>query len=270
MGLWVCREGTGPGEIPVDRVDGNRNNRGRLCRCICSPFAACSAPIFIVCPACEFANTSAIPPAIPAWHYVLFAAIAVIGTLWDLGTKSSVFSSLGYPGQFSEWTQTYLNGWIEFRFLTSFNEGALWGMGQGFSSLFALLSVLAAIGILTWLTYFRGAASLWLCVTLGLVLAGTLGNLYDRLGWHGNEINGERMYAVRDFLAFTFGTYHYPIFNFADVFLVTGAIMLGIYSFFLEMGHEEISEPADQASKAGTSSASSSAGTPTAAPESSS
>ncbi|MFN3160403.1 MAG: signal peptidase II [Rubinisphaera brasiliensis] len=202
-------------------------------------------------------------PAVPAWHYVLFAAIAIIGTIWDLGTKSAVFSSLGYPGRFSEWTQTFLNGWVEFRFLTSFNEGALWGMGQGFSSLFALLSVLAAIGILTWLTYFRGAASLWLCVTLGLVLAGTLGNLYDRLGWHGNEIDGERMYAVRDFLAFTFGTYHYPIFNFADVFLVTGAIMLGVYSFFLEVGPEENSKSTDQTSTVSTP-------TPATSPESSS
>ena len=136
-------------------------------------------------------------------------------------------------------------------------------MGQGFSSLFALLSVLAAIGILTWLTYFRGAASLWLCVTLGLVLAGTLGNLYDRLGWHGNEIDGERMYAVRDFLAFTFGTYHYPIFNFADVFLVTGAIMLGVYSFFLEVGPEENSKSTDQTSTVSTP-------TPATSPESSS
>jgi len=186
-------------------------------------------------------------PPVPTWHYVLFALIAIVGTAWDLGTKSSVFSSLGYPGQFSDWSRTFLNGWVEFRFLTSFNEGALWGMGQGFSSLFALLSVLAGIGIITWLTYFRGAASLWLCVTLGLVLAGTLGNLYDRLGWHGNEINGERMYAVRDFLAFTFGTYHYPIFNFADVFLVTGAIMLGVYSFFLEPAPESSKNSAEPA-----------------------
>ncbi|MCA8982667.1 MAG: signal peptidase II [Planctomycetaceae bacterium] len=173
-------------------------------------------------------------PAVPAWHYVLFATLVVLGTGWDLFSKSAVFNSLGYPGRISEWTRTFLNGWVEFRFLTSFNEGALWGMGQGFSGLFALLSILAAAGILTWLILFRGASSLWLSITLGLVMAGTLGNLYDRLGWHGHVVEGKPMYAVRDFLAFTFGEYHYPIFNFADVFLVTGAIMLGLYSFMLE------------------------------------
>lgn len=173
-------------------------------------------------------------PPVPRWHYAVFLVLAVTGTSWDLFTKSAVFSSLGYPGELSDWTGSYLNGWVQFRFLTSFNEGALWGMGQGFTAVFAVLSLLAATGILAWLFLFRGAASLWLSITLGLVMAGTLGNLYDRLGWHGYEVAGRPMYAVRDFLAFTFGSYHYPIFNFADVFLVTGAIMLGLYSFMLE------------------------------------
>ena len=164
----------------------------------------------------------------------LFLILAIVGTFWDLWTKHRVFTTLGYPGQISEWTRTYLNGWVKFRFLTSFNEGALWGMGQGFASVFAVLSILAAIGILVWLFCFGGIRSVWLSITLGLVFAGTLGNLYDRLGWHHYAVAGRPMYAVRDFLAFTFGEYHYPIFNFADVFLVTGAVMLGLYSFLIE------------------------------------
>ncbi len=124
---------------------------------------------------------------------------------------------------------------MQFRLYTSFNEGALWGIGQGFTAVFAGLSLLAIVGIVLWLFAFRGAASLWLTVTLGLVMSGTLGNLYDRLGWHGCEVAGRQLFAVRDFLSFTFGTYHYPIFNFADVFLVTGAIMLGLYSFLMEI-----------------------------------
>lgn len=171
---------------------------------------------------------------IPLRNYAVFWLLVIGGASWDLYTKATVFASLGYPGRISAWTQTFLNGWIEFRFLTSFNEGALWGFGQGFTWVFAGLSVLAGIGILVWMFLYRGAASLWLSITLGLVLAGTLGNLYDRLGLHGHEVGGRQMFAVRDFLAFTFGEYHYPIFNFADVFLVTGAIMLAVYSFTLE------------------------------------
>ncbi|HBN75044.1 MAG TPA: signal peptidase II [Planctomycetaceae bacterium] len=172
---------------------------------------------------------------IPRSRYVVFLSLFVLGTFWDLYTKATVFESLGYPGGISLWTQSFLNSWVQFRFYTSFNEGALWGMGQGYSAMFAILSIGAGIGILCWLFWFRAAKSLWLTITLGLVMAGTMGNLYDRLGWHGYEVAGRKMFAVRDFLAFTFGNYHYPIFNFADVFLVTGAIMLAFYSIFLDL-----------------------------------
>ena len=67
------------------------------------------------------------------------------------------------------------------------------------------------------------------------IMAGTLGNLYDRAGLHGLvDANGAAIYGVRDFLLFTFGNFHWPVFNFADVFLVTGAIMLGIQSLRAE------------------------------------
>ena len=42
-----------------------------------------------------------------------------------------------------------------FGFQTSLNEGALFGMGQGFWPVFAALSVIAAIGILVWLFVLR-------------------------------------------------------------------------------------------------------------------
>ncbi len=187
------------------------------------------------------------PPAasVPVSRYYVFVAILVLGTFWDLYSKEVVFHSLGYPSGTSAWTQTYLNGWVKFQLHTSFNEGALWGMGQGYTQVFSALSVAAAIGILCWLFVFRAAQSLWLTVTMGLVMAGTMGNLYDRLGLHGCEVLGRKLFAVRDFLAFTFGSYHYPIFNFADVFLVTGAIMLAIYSLFVDLPE---SKPAEKTS----------------------
>ncbi len=42
---------------------------------------------------------------------------------------------------------------------TAVNEGALFGMGAGFGSLFALLSVLAGAGILVWLGWFGAIES---------------------------------------------------------------------------------------------------------------
>lgn len=169
---------------------------------------------------------------IPKNRIVVFSLIAILGAWIDLSSKNAVFSHQGYPFRFSEWTKSWFGESITFRFYTSFNEGALWGLGQGFTFLFACLSMVAVIGIIYWLFWRGAAASWWLTVTLAFVMAGTLGNLYDRLGLPGYVVNGKPVYAVRDFLLFKFGTYHWPVFNIADVLLVTGAIMLLIASFF--------------------------------------
>ena len=169
---------------------------------------------------------------IPILHYVVFFVMSINLLVWDLYSKWHVFSTLGYEHRQSESWFVGLWGKDVFRLMTSFNHGALWGMGQGYSWLFALLSIVAAVAVIYWLFLARGAQSLWLTVALSFVMAGTLGNLYDRLGLHGlrDEFTGEIYYAVRDFLYFRinllFTIYDWPIFNFADMFLVTGAIML--------------------------------------------
>ena len=68
------------------------------------------------------------------------------------------------------------------------------------------------------------------------LLAGTLGNLFDRLGLHGlKDLRGETVYAVRDFLDFWFFNdgFHWATFNFADMYLVVGACMLVLQSFWV-------------------------------------
>ncbi|MDA0808133.1 MAG: signal peptidase II [Planctomycetota bacterium] len=181
--------------------------------------------------------------SVPRNRYVCFILLALVGLAIDLGSKSSVFAELSYPGGRSDWSQGFFGDWGKFQLLTSINEGALWGMGQGYTWLFALLSIFAVAGVSVWLFVYGAAKSLWLTVALGLIMAGTLGNLYDRLGLHGCvRLDGSPIYGVRDFLAFTFGTYHYPIFNGADCFLVTGAIMLAIQSFRVEHTGDPVSE----------------------------
>jgi lipoprotein signal peptidase len=59
-----------------------------------------------------------------------------------------------------------------------------------------------------------------LCAALGLILAGTLGNLYDRLVFNG----------VRDFLHWDY-FYDWPVFNVADCCLVCGAGLLLLQAF---------------------------------------
>ena len=189
--------------------------------------------------------------SVPLNRYVTFTVLAIGGLVWDLYSKSWVFAELGYPSGQSQWSRDFLSGWVTMRLFTSMNEGALWGMGQGYAWLFAALSLVAAAGILYWLFAKGAASSLWLTIALGLIMAGTLGNLYDRLGLHGcvDPRTSTTWYAVRDFLAFTFDRWSvfqfefqrwtWPIFNFADVYLVTGTMMLFVQAFAPQPGDED-------------------------------
>jgi lipoprotein signal peptidase len=106
------------------------------------------------------------------------------------------------------------------------NHGALFGLGVHYkfyaNTLFAVVSVVAALAIIWWSqrpsTLHDGA----LCAALGLILAGTLGNLYDRLVFGG----------VRDFLYFHW--FEWPVFNVADCCLVFGAGLLLFQAFWTQ------------------------------------
>jgi signal peptidase II len=123
-------------------------------------------------------------------------------------------------------------------FQTSLNEGALFGMGQGMSLVFAGFSVLAALGIVYWLFVAKAAHDRLLTFALGLISGGIWGNLYDRLALHGlrwgpgHEMAGEPIRAVRDYVLVMIGDYHWPNFNVADSLLVCGAALLIAHAFF--------------------------------------
>ncbi len=184
-------------------------------------------------PQSQTASTPAAPRILQ--RLCLIIPLTAFCVALDLWSKAAVFDSLGYPGG-----QGRIYRWLgqvsTFRLFTSFNEGALWGIGQGLTWMFAGLSFVAVAVIVYCLLKTSAGQSNWLTVALCLVLSGTLGNLYDRLGLYGyqNPETGQPYRAVRDFLLFTFGNYSWPVFNFADVFLVTGTGMLVAYSFWAE------------------------------------
>ena len=120
----------------------------------------------------------------------------------------------------------------------SVNEGALFGLGKEYKHLangiFAAISVLAALAIIFWSTRPTTARDRALCASLGLILAGTLGNLYDRLIFNG----------VRDFLYFRLMdgekiVFNWPVFNFADCCLVFGAGLLLLQAFQPQQSPED-------------------------------
>ena len=103
------------------------------------------------------------------------------------------------------------------------NQGALFGFGGKYGPLakgmFAVVSIVAAVVIVFWSRRPGTSKDAALCAALGLILAGTLGNLYDRVVFDG----------VRDFLYFYW--IEWPVFNVADCCLVCGAGLLLLQAF---------------------------------------
>jgi len=160
---------------------------------------------------------------------VVFLASSSVVLIFDLWTKWYVFRWLGGPREnpvFWIWEGL-------FGFQTTLNEGAVFGIGQGWTFVFALAGVIALGGFLCWFFFFAPKEDLWLALAMGAMIGGILGNLYDRLGLHGlrwkypwilgtDNLPGEPVYAVRDFILVMIGPYPWPNFNLADSALVCG------------------------------------------------
>ena len=166
------------------------------------------------------------------WPLFLVVTAAAAGL--DLATKSAIFARLGMPGMGPR--MVFIPD--VFVLETNLNEGALFGLGQGLSWLFAAVSVAALVGIAALVARPATRQSRWLVWALALICGGILGNLYDRLGlpgltWHAPpERIGQPVYAVRDWIhVMVPGVIDWPIFNLADSWLVIGAGMLLVASF---------------------------------------
>jgi lipoprotein signal peptidase len=161
---------------------------------------------------------------------MLFCVLAVVGLAADQASKYYMFSSLRdvprheqavIPGVFHLVANHELNEQGEL--VPYVNRGALFGWLQGLgmkaNTGFAVISLIAAIAILIWIAQRSTATDRVLCIALGLILGGTLGNFYDRLTFGG----------VRDFLYWKMP--EWPVFNIADCCLVIGAGLLLIQAF---------------------------------------
>ena len=191
----------------------------------------------------EVAKDESSPIAVPISRYVTFFSLAAVGCIADLWTKHAMFAWRGLPprwrGERPSEREIYwiIDGYCGIE--TALNQGALFGMGQGKVWLFALLSFVAIAGITYWLFVAKAARDRFLNLTLGLIMGGILGNLYDRLGlWGGVGPDGETIYAVRDWILCSYGGLEFPVlgrdwpnFNIADSLLVCGAGMLIWQSF---------------------------------------
>lgn len=174
-------------------------------------------------------------------RFLLFFLLFIGGTILDLWSKSWIFGKMGVPGEQGTW-------WLIphfFGFQTSLNQGALFGIGQGQTILFVILSVIALF-VLMFMIYFDTEKNRFIAMALGMISAGITGNLWDRLALHqmnwtefqnatgqcSRELVGTPVYAVRDWILVMIGNWPWPNFNLADSYLVVGSILILLYSFF--------------------------------------
>jgi signal peptidase II len=114
-------------------------------------------------------------------------------------------------------------------YLTSHrNEGAAFGILQGQMWLFYIATV-GVVAAIIYMIQTQLNGSRWYGTALSLVLGGAVGNFIDRV------LEG----AVVDFIDMYIFTYNYPIFNVADMALVTGVIMVIIHVFMEEKRQEK-------------------------------
>lgn len=91
------------------------------------------------------------------------------------------------------------------------NDGAAFSLFSGMTILFVIIG----IGVLIYIDRFIVTDSEKF-LGISLVIGGIVGNLFDRIFY------GE----VVDFLAFNIGRHYFPIFNFADIFICVGVLIL--------------------------------------------
>ena len=187
-----------------------------------------------------------------AWRspaaWVLLLVVTCAGSTADLGSKSWAFSTVAdtpvvldriellerpqaNPIPHHQGQTVLPGGLLDFRLVL--NQGAVFGLGAGQRGLllaFTMLAIAVALFIFGWKT---AATSRLAHVGIGLVLAGALGNLWDRLLFS----------RVRDFLHMLPG-WRLPfgltwpggsaevwpwIFNVADVLLLAGLVVILVH-----------------------------------------
>lgn len=112
----------------------------------------------------------------------------------------------------------------------AFNKGAAFGIGVGEDSRWLFVPIsLVALALLAVLLKQAEERDYLRHVSLSLVVAGALGNLYDRLRWGR---------GVVDFIGpLDLGFMDFPIFNVADISISCGAVLMAI-SFWQEERRE--------------------------------
>ncbi|MGH2757544.1 MAG: signal peptidase II [Actinomycetota bacterium] len=163
----------------------------------------------------SIANGARNAPVSSTYRALAVAAVAVI--VMDQVTKEVALSAL------DDGSIDLIRGAVSLRLV--FNSGGAFGIFQGVPGLFLVATVAISALILVWARKVTGRA--W-GIPLGMVLGGGLGNVADRLF---RDTDGR----VVDFV----DLHVWPVFNVADMAIVTGVGLLLILSIRAERSTAE-------------------------------
>lgn len=108
------------------------------------------------------------------------------------------------------------------------NRGAAFGIFAGQKILLTVLPIFIIIGLTYYYTKLTKSLSDKLTkVSIVLIISGAIGNLIDRI-FKGYVVD-----------MFHFSFFEFPVFNFADILVVTGAILIIISTFIAEKETKE-------------------------------
>ena len=152
----------------------------------------------------------------------IFTAILVL----DLLTKEFIISRL-IPNVGD--SVDVMPGFINFIYVK--NTGAAWGVLSGSKAFLIIITIVILILFLVFyilrVRRVGNKSSVWLAICIGLISGGCIGNLVDRIAFG----------YVRDFINFQFISF--PVFNFADVALTCGMIVMLVYFIFFYAKEEK-------------------------------
>jgi signal peptidase II len=145
-------------------------------------------------------------------HVRMFAVVCVVAYVVDVVTKIIAVATLRDRSSVE-----VVPGVLNFTYTT--NAGAAFGLATGLTIVLSLVALVVVIVVIRMAARLRDP--IW-AVALGLLLAGALGNLTDRVFREPGVLRGH----VVDFVELP----SWPIFNVADVCITSAAVLVVVQS----------------------------------------
>jgi signal peptidase II len=150
---------------------------------------------------------------VPPRRVAILIVVAVLALALDVITKHLVVANLeGKP------TVTVLNGFLYFDVIR--NSGAAFSMATGMTWILSLVA-LAVVVAIVWVA--PRLRSIGWAIGLGLVLAGALGNLADRIFRAPGPLRGHVVDFISLFKPYGQG---FAVFNLADSAITVGGVLI--------------------------------------------